>query len=86
MESTIAQEPDLTMLPRRVDRVLGARLVSLHFFPASPRALEEWPIEWWIVNGRAVCDTEALFTIAEAKLAAAPKRRRHRTEAPATAV
>jgi hypothetical protein len=64
-------EPDLATVPKRVDRVTGARLVTLHYFPTSPRSLENWELNWLIVNGKATCETEALFTAAQAKLDAA---------------
>ena len=71
MSSTIAPEPDLATVPRRVDRVTGARLVTLHYFPTSARALQDWPLDWLVVAGKATCETEALFAAAQAKLDAA---------------
>jgi hypothetical protein len=65
-------QPDLSTLPRRVDRKTGGALVTLYFFPVTPRSLEEWPVAWRIVNGKAVCKTEDLFAAAQAKLDAAP--------------
>jgi hypothetical protein len=66
-----AYEPDLETVPRRVDRATGAELVTRHFFPTSARSLENWELEWLIVNGKATCDTAALFVVAQAKLDAA---------------
>ena len=75
-----APQPDLATVPRRVDRATGAKLVTLYYFPTSQRALENWPLEWLIVNGKATCETAALFAAAQAKLdvarPAAPKARR----------
>ena len=34
-------QPDLLTLPRRVDRKTGAALVTLYYFPVTPRSLEE---------------------------------------------
>lgn len=64
--------PDLSTLPRNVDRRAGAELVTRLFFPVSPRSLEVWPLTWRHVNGKAVVATAELFSVAEAKLSAAP--------------
>src|SRR4051794_39213389 len=64
-------EPDLSVLPPRVDRKAGAELVTRHFFPIVPRSLEVWPLDWLYVNGKGVCETAQLFAVARAKLAAA---------------
>jgi hypothetical protein len=83
---TIAQQPDLTQLPVRVDRATGAALVSRFFFPATARSIETWPVEWIIVNGKAVTGTEELFRIAQAKLdTARPSRVRYQARRPAQA-
>ena len=74
----IAPELDVTTVPRRVDRVTGAKLVTLHYFPTTARALQDWPLNWLVVAGKATCETEALFAAAQAKLDAArrvPARR-----------
>jgi len=70
--STPQPQPDLSTLPRRVDRKTGAELVTLHFFPVTPRTLEIWPLAWRLVRGRAICDTAELFAVAQTKLDAAP--------------
>lgn len=64
--------PDLTTLPRHVDRRTGAALVTQHFFPTSHRTLEAWPLTWRHVNGRALVETAELFALAQSKLDAAP--------------
>lgn len=64
--------PDLSTLPRNVDRRAGAELLTRFFFPVSPRSLEVWPLTWRHVNGKAVVATAELFSVAEAKLSAAP--------------
>ncbi|MFM2149840.1 MAG: hypothetical protein RLZZ187_2146 [Pseudomonadota bacterium] len=68
-------QPDLSTLPRNVDRRVGAELVTRFFFPVSPRSLEVWPLVWRHVNGKAVVATADLFAVAEAKLNAAPRIR-----------
>jgi hypothetical protein len=78
-------QPDLSTLPRRVDRKTGAEMVTLYFFPVTSRTLELWPVAWCMVRGRAVCETAALFTVAQAKLDAAPPIRSIRRRMPAAA-
>lgn len=78
-------EPDLNLLPRRVNRRIGAALVTHYFFPVSRRTLEAWPLEWRRVNGQATCKTAELFDQAEAKLNAAPPIRGGRKPSPETA-
>jgi hypothetical protein len=63
---------DIPDLPARVDRGVGAVLVTQRYFPVSPRTLEAWPLTWRHVNGKAVCETAELFAVARAKLDAAP--------------
>jgi hypothetical protein len=65
---TPAQEPDWATVPRRVDRPTGARLVTFYYFPVTARALENWPLDWIVVNGKACCETAALFEAAQARL------------------
>jgi hypothetical protein len=64
--------PDLTRFPRRVDADGGAELVTRHYFPATAGVIQSWPLVWRSVDGRAVCETADLFSLAEAKVAAAP--------------
>src|SRR4051812_48240235 len=66
-----AGEIDLSTLPRRVDRKIGSALVTQHFFPTTPRSLEDWPVTWRMINGKAVGETAELFAVAQAKLEAA---------------
>jgi len=58
-------------LPWLVDRRRGAQLVSETYFRTSHRTLETWPLTWRHVNGRALCELAELFSVAEAKIAAA---------------
>ena len=71
----------MTTLPVRVDRKTGAELVTRYYFPATSRAVETWPLDWRLVNGRAVCETADLFAVAQAKLDAAPLTRTARRQA-----
>ena len=64
--------PDLNELPIRVDRETAAKLLTKYYFRVSPRSLERWALAWRLVNGRAHCETAALFAIAESMLARAP--------------
>jgi hypothetical protein len=64
--------PDLNELPIRVDRETAAKLLTRYYFRVSPRSLERWALAWRLVNGRAHCETAALFAIAESMLACAP--------------
>jgi hypothetical protein len=70
----IAGKPDFSVLPRRVDKRTGAMLVTTYKFPVSARALQDWPLSWIIVNGKAICDTTELFDVADQRLAAARHR------------
>jgi hypothetical protein len=63
---------DTATLPARVDRQTGARLVTERFFPIGPRALERWPLQYRIVNRRALVETAELFAVAERMLKSAP--------------
>jgi hypothetical protein len=76
-----AAQPDLSTLPVRVDRKTGAELVTRFFFPSTSRAVETWPLDWRLVNGKAVCETVNLFAVAQAKLDAAPLTRTARRQA-----
>jgi hypothetical protein len=62
-------------IPVRTDRKRGAALVTLLYFPISPRTLEKWPVTWVRVNGKATTTTAELFAEAEARLAGAPRIR-----------
>jgi hypothetical protein len=76
-----AAQPDLSTLPVRVDRKTAAELVTRHYFPSTTRAVEIWPLDWRLVNGKAVCETVDLFAVAQAKLDAAPLTRTARRQA-----
>jgi hypothetical protein len=59
-------------IPVRTDRKRGAALITLLYFPISPRTLER-PVTWVRVNGKATTTTAELFAEAEARLAGAPR-------------
>ena len=60
------------MHPKRVDRKVGAQLVTQHYFRVSPRTLECWPLPWRLINGRAQVETSKLFDEAQRRVDAAP--------------
>jgi hypothetical protein len=62
----------LKTLPPRVDRRIGAELVTRHIIPTTHRAIETWPLVRRYVGGRALYETAALFEHAHAMLDAAP--------------
>jgi hypothetical protein len=64
--------PDLSTLPRNVDRKTGAELVTRFFFPVTQRTMEDWPLAWRRVAGRAVVPTPDLFDYAASRLTDAP--------------
>jgi hypothetical protein len=76
-----AAQPDLSTLPVRVDRKTAAEVVSRYYFPTTSRAVETWPLDWLLVNGKATCLTAELFAAAQAKLDAAQPSRRRRQAA-----
>ena len=76
-----AKHPDLSTLPVRVNRKVASDLVSRFFFSCTTRAVEIWPLEWRLVNGKAHCETAELFAVAQAKLDAAPLTRTARRQA-----
>jgi len=59
---------DLSTQPPLVDRKTGAELISRYGFPV-------WPLDWYHVNGKALCQLAQLFAVAQAKLDAAPRTR-----------
>jgi hypothetical protein len=60
--------PEISTLPRHVDRRLGAELVTRYFFPVSHRSLERWPLTWRVVNSKAIAETSELFAVASRML------------------
>ena len=62
----------LSESPARIDRRVGADLITRHFFPISPRTLERWPVTWRRINGRALCETSELLAEAQRRVDTAP--------------
>jgi hypothetical protein len=80
----LSAELDPTRLPRFLDRVGVATVVSRFYFPVSARTVESWPIPYRVVVGRAVYETNVVLAHARSCLEAAPlvrggrERRNHR--------
>lgn len=71
--SEVPETPALNItLPKRVDRKVGAQLVSQHYFPISARTLECWPLKWQRINGRALVETAMLLEEAQRRVIEAP--------------
>ncbi|MBV8093130.1 MAG: hypothetical protein JO110_07825 [Acetobacteraceae bacterium] len=75
-------ELDPAALPKRVDRRMGAEIISRLYFQISPRTLETWPLTYTHVNGRAMALTSELLALAQQKLDAAPSVRGGRRKVP----
>jgi hypothetical protein len=73
-------ERRLEMAPHYSDRRGLAQIHSELLGPLSPRSLEEWPLTWQLVNGRAVTNTRDAIALAYARFQAAPKYRGGRTK------
>jgi hypothetical protein len=73
--------PDLSALPVRVDKRTGAELLTRYILPVSARTLENWPLTWRHVNGKALAETAELFAVGQAMLDAAPTITRSRRPA-----
>ena len=58
-------EPDPDSLPRFTDRETLAAIHRRYYGPQSPRSLQNWPLDWRIVNGRAVAETRAFLAEAQ---------------------
>jgi hypothetical protein len=58
-------ELDPESLPRFSDRVTMAAIHRHYYGPQSPRSLQNWPLDWRIVNGRAVAETRAFLAEAQ---------------------
>jgi hypothetical protein len=74
-------ELDPAALPKRVDRRMGAEIITRFYFPVSHRTLETWPVTYTHVNGRAMALTSELLAVAEHKLDVAPTVRGGRRKA-----
>jgi hypothetical protein len=54
----------LPTLPAAVDRKVGARIVTEHVFPTSPKTVKAWPLAWSYPNGRAIAPPETYLAYA----------------------
>ncbi len=64
--------PDPDRLPLYGDRRQLAQIHTQYFGPISNRTLEDWPLEWRRVNGRAVSEMRAFLAEAKRRFDAAP--------------
>lgn len=65
-------EPDPTKLPRFGTRAQLAEIHTRYYGPISHRTLENWPLSWRKVNGRAVASVQEFLAEAERRFHAAP--------------
>jgi hypothetical protein len=62
---SLPQELDATKLPRRASRQQMSEIHTFYFGPLSARTLADWPLQWHIVNGRAVGDVHDFLAEAQ---------------------
>jgi hypothetical protein len=73
-------EKRLETAPYYSDRRGFAQLHTELFGPISPRTLEDWPLVWQLVNGRATTNTRDGIVVAYERFQAAPKYRAGRVK------
>jgi hypothetical protein len=73
-------EKRLETAPEHSDRRGIAQLHTELFGPISPRSLEEWPLVWRLIAGKAVANTRDAITYAYERFEAAPEYRAGRTK------
>ena len=66
---------DVTAGGRWLDRRSAARLVSDLYFPVTKRAIERWPLDGKLLNGRFMIREADLHAYCAAKLRSAPAAR-----------
>jgi hypothetical protein len=73
----------LPTLPAAVDRKVGAKLVTEHVFPTSPKTVKAWPLAWSYPNGRAIAPpaTYLAYALLKARKASTDNARWHRAAA-----
>jgi hypothetical protein len=54
----------IAKMPAKVDRKDGAKLVTEHLFPTSPKTVKSWPLPWECPNGRALAPPAAYLAYA----------------------
>jgi hypothetical protein len=64
--------PDPERLPRYADRRFLALLHTHYFGPQSYRTLENWPLDWRLVNGKAVAEVRQFLAEAQRRFDEAP--------------
>jgi hypothetical protein len=64
-------EPGPTKFPQYSDRRFLARIHQQYYGPLSEHSLPAWPLDWRIVNGRAVAETRAFMAEAQRRFNAA---------------
>jgi hypothetical protein len=72
VELSFPPTPDPDRLPRYGDRRQLAAIHTRYFGPQSHRTLECWPLDWRIVNGRAVAEVRQFLAEAQRRFDAAP--------------
>jgi hypothetical protein len=72
-------EKRLETAPEHSDRRGIAQIHTELFGPISPRSLEDWPLAWKLVAGKAVANTRDAITYAYERFQAAPRYRTKRT-------
>jgi hypothetical protein len=73
-------EKRLETAPEHSDRRGIAAIHTELFGPISPRSLEEWPLVWKLVAGKAVANTREAITYAYQRFRDAPEYRGGRTK------
>ena len=66
-------EQRVAAAPEYSDRTGFAKIHSESLGPLSPRTLEDWPLVWKRVNGRAVTRTRNAMEVAWRRFDAAPE-------------
>jgi hypothetical protein len=68
-------------MPARIDRNAGAKLVTEHIFPTSPKTVKSWPLPWECPNGKAIAPpaTYLAYALLKARKAATGNARWFRT-------
>jgi hypothetical protein len=79
LEFDFPPEPDPDRLPRYADRRQLATIHTRYYGPQSYRTLEGWPLDWRLVNGRAVAEVRQFLAEAQRRFDAAPVIRGGRT-------
>jgi hypothetical protein len=71
---TLPPNLDPDVLPRRPTRRQMVVIHNHYFGPISLRSIEQWPLDWVIVNSHATAALEAFLAEAEHRFEAAQRR------------